>query len=112
MASVFTAVVDSPTTRAGGTDPKGVCPNNRFWNSPRSGAVPPTSRSSGHLGQVLVAPARQADQDRVFFELERFGKRVCRLEGRDDPFRLGEPAEGGHGLVVGRAHVLRPPGVA
>src|SRR5213078_2422344 len=130
MTRVFTAV-EALRPRLAGTDPEGVCPNNRlmgqspfgdspsicpnnrFWDSPRSGTVPPTSRSSGHgLGQVFVASARQADQDRLFVELERFGKRMGGLEGRDDAFGLGEPAEGGHGFVVGRVHVLRPPGVA
>src|SRR5205809_1135736 len=110
MTSVFTAVDESPTA---GIDPEGVCPNNRPWDSPRSGTVPETSRSSGHgLGQVFVASARQADQDRLFVELERFGKRMGGLEGRDDAFRLGEPAERGQGFLVGRVQVLRPARVA
>jgi hypothetical protein len=37
---------------------------------------------------------------------------MCGLEGRDDAFRLGEPAKGRDGFVVGRVHVLRSPGVA
>src|SRR5437764_1257815 len=112
MTSVFTAV-EGLRTRTAGTDPEGVCPNNLFWDSPRSGTVPWASRSSGHgLGQVFVASARQADQDRLFVEVERFGKRMGGLEGRDDAFRLGEPAERGQGFLVGRAQVLRPARVA
>src|SRR5436190_16958505 len=106
MTSFFTAV-------AAGTVPERGLSQRRLLGQTPSGSVPPTSRSSGHgLGQVLVASARQADQDRLFVELERFGKRMCGLEGRDDAFRLGEPAERGQGFLVGRAQVLRPARVA
>jgi hypothetical protein len=29
--------------REAGTDPAGVCPNNRYWDSPPSGTVPPSA---------------------------------------------------------------------
>ena len=57
------------------------------------------------LGQVLVASAGEADKDRLLFERRRSRERVRRLEGRDDPFRLGEAAEGGESLLVARGDV-------
>ena len=68
--------------------------------------------STGHGGKVLVAAAREADQDQLFLELDCLRERVRWLERRDDPFGLGQTAEGAERLFVTCADVLGPIRVA
>ena len=55
------------------------------------------------LGEVLVAAAREADDDQLRVEVVDPGQRVRRLERRDDPLGACEPPEGLERLVVGGA---------
>ena len=65
-------------------------------------AVAGAGKVGERLVEVLVAAAREADDDHVALELGRAGERVGGLERGDDPLRLGQPAEGVERLVVGR----------
>ena len=52
------------------------------------------------LGEVLVAPAREADEHELLVQVTRACERMCRLERGDDPFEPRQVAEGGERLVV------------
>ena len=65
-----------------------------------------------HLGEILVAAAREADDDELGVEVERARERVRALERGDDPLGLGEPVERGERLLVGARHVRGAAGVA
>src|SRR4051794_29005355 len=64
------------------------------------------------LGEVLVAPAGEADENELRVEVERTGEGVRRLERGDDSFRLAQAMEGGERVVVRRRDVRRAAGVA
>src|SRR4051812_16076076 len=76
----------------------------------------PYAEPRERLGEVLVPPAGQADE----VELRRFlraraerpGDRVGGLQRGDDPLQLGDAAEGGERLLVGRRDVARAARVA
>ena len=63
------------------------------------------------LGDVLVAAAGQADEDRAvrlcLGELQRMRERVGGFERAEDAFALGQRLERGERLGVGRADILR-----
>ena len=105
---------ERPLARRGGsTGPSASGSENGKPISTRS--APPVDRGLGELGrvrpghqvdderlaahrcarasvEVLVAAAREADEDELGVELRGSGERVCRLERGDDPLGLGEPA--------------------
>ena len=68
----------------------------------------------GHLEDVLVASAREVDDELLFLfrfragHLERVGEGVGAFERGDDAFLEGEFEEGAEGFAVGDAHVLGP----
>ena len=71
-----------------------------------------TAHRGENFGEILVAAAREADDDELGVAVERARERVRRLERRDDPLRLAEAVERRERLVVGRGDVLGPARVA
>src|SRR5712691_11906762 len=80
--------------------------------APRRTPPPPARRTSTaeHLGKVLVAAARKADEHELRIDVERARERVRRLQCWDDAFRLAQPVERRQRIVVGRGDVLRAAG--
>src|SRR3954468_6792136 len=65
------------------------------------------SRAGEHLGEVLVAPPRAADdvEPRLGIGQERVVQRVRRLERRDDALEPGHAAEGRERVVIAHRDV-------
>ncbi len=77
----------------------------------RGSAVELGARQVGHGADVLVAAARQVDQQVLVGahrrrQLHRVGHRVARFERRDDALGAAQAVEGGERLVVGDADVF------
>src|ERR687894_2430508 len=80
----------------------------------RAGLAMPLAHVT-HLGEVLVAAARQADEIKrrcAAVLMQRVVQRVRGLEGRDDALEPGDLLEGLHRVVVLDGDVPRAPRVA
>src|SRR5690606_33294879 len=69
------------------------------------------TREVGHGADVLVAPAREVDQDGLLWahflgQLHGVGHGVARFQRGDDAFGAAQTVEGGQRLIIGNANVL------
>ncbi len=64
-----------------------------------------------HLGEILVAPAGETDEDDLRVHVERPRERMSRLERRDDALRLGQPVERRQRLLVRGGDIASASGV-
>src|SRR6185312_9949330 len=73
---------------------------------------PRCSQALEYLGEVLVAAAREPDEDQVGVEVARAGERVRGLERGEEALRSRQILERGECLLVGGDAILGPASVA
>src|SRR5919198_267702 len=102
MARALCAVTKPARNRPRQVRHAGVSSTPRVaGSSPTLGGGVGACRSLGQdFGEVLVASARQAHEDKVLVELAGAGEGVGGLERRDDSLEPRQVAEGGQRFLV------------